>query len=110
MASHPLDVQTFPSDSEPHVTVTHVGPPAPNVEVKLVRVLDTSVEKGGDPTGEVCVVNLYLCVVLNMTTQILVRGPSVASPLPALANPDPEEWVPLHQKARVQTNGTFKIL
>jgi len=53
MASHPLDLQSFPGDSEPHITVAHVGPPAPNVEVKLVGVLDTSVEKGGDPTGDV---------------------------------------------------------
>jgi hypothetical protein len=65
MASHPLDLQTFPSDADPHVTVTHVGPPAPNVEVKLVGVLDTSVEKGGDPTGDVCISDPYLCTTLK---------------------------------------------
>ena len=60
MASHPLDLQSFPNDSEPHVTITHVGPPAPNVEVKLAGVLDTSVEKGGDPTGDVCFLFLHV--------------------------------------------------
>ncbi|KAF8590544.1 acetyl-CoA synthetase-like protein [Ramaria rubella] len=93
MASHPLDLQSFPGDSEPHFTVAHVGPPATNVEVKLVGVLDSSVEKGGDPTGD-----------------LLVRGPSVALALPAPVNSNTEGWVPMDQKARVQTNGTFKIL
>jgi hypothetical protein len=42
--------------------------------------------------------------------QVLVRGPSVALPLPRSESKDPEEWVPLNEKARVQANGTFKIL
>ena len=53
MASHPLDLQSFPGDPDPQVTMAHVGPPAPNVEVKLVGVLEASVEKGGDITGDV---------------------------------------------------------
>lgn len=54
MVSHPLDLQTFPGDVEPRLTLAHVGPPAPNVEVKLVGVLESSVETGGDFVGEVC--------------------------------------------------------
>ena len=61
MASHPLDLQCFPEEPEGHITVAHVGPPACNVEIKLVGVLDTSVEKGGDPAGDVGIVFWWLC-------------------------------------------------
>jgi long-chain acyl-CoA synthetase len=103
MASHPLDLQDFPSlGSEDKSTppVAHVGPPSINTEVKLVGLNDEAVEGGADPSG-----------------MLLIRGPSVGK---VLSNGDDfvkiptedeqEGWVPTGVKAKVQTNGAFLIL
>src|SRR5579863_3471620 len=95
-ASHPYDVQTFAvtSDQEP----AHVGPPAVNIEVKLVDVDDGAVEEGTDPEG-----------VLH------VRGPIVGRMLVATDAPEVNEepktdepWVSTGNRACVQTNGAFR--
>lgn len=52
---HPLDLQSFPHRKG---TVAHIGGPAPNVEVKLGGVDDSSVEQGLDPFGEVWNIHL----------------------------------------------------
>jgi hypothetical protein len=50
-------LQTF-TDEEAAELPSHVGPPAANVEVKLTSVDDDAIEKGADPVGEVCGINL----------------------------------------------------
>ncbi|GJJ12182.1 hypothetical protein Clacol_006423 [Clathrus columnatus] len=49
LMTHPLDLQSFPTESG---SIAHVGAPAPNIEVKLVGIDDKSVEQGNDPSGE----------------------------------------------------------
>ncbi|KAI0080591.1 acetyl-CoA synthetase-like protein [Panus rudis PR-1116 ss-1] len=110
LASHPLDLQSFPptppvasgkasaSDNFAFAYQAPVGPPTINAEVKLAGVDDDSVEKGEDPVG-------YL----------LVRGPTVGK----LIHVDederenvPEEergWLETGERARVLSNGTFKV-
>jgi long-chain acyl-CoA synthetase len=92
-ATHAFDLQMLPSSSttaEP----AHVGAPSVNVEVKLLGVNDNEVEKGADPVGE-----------------ILVRGPSVGNMLSADGEAgEKNAWVHTGEKARVMTNGAFKIL
>lgn len=45
--SHPLDVQSFPlADGDAFSSLTHVGPPTSNMEVKLVNIGE---EDGGKP-------------------------------------------------------------
>jgi long-chain acyl-CoA synthetase len=94
-ASHALDVQNFPvvsADAEGFSTVAHVGPPGINVEAKLIEVNDEEIESGADPMGD-----------------LLVRGP----PVGRLIGGDDEMrklgWVSTGDKARVQTNGSFKV-
>ena len=103
-ASHPLDVQTFATiPTVPTATAAEnyaftydspVGPPTVNVEAKLTGVNDGAIESGGDPVGA-----------------LFVRGPSVGKLL-YVESPEGEEdqgWVETGDRARVLTNGTFKI-
>lgn len=103
-ASHPLDLQTFPSISPvPTATAAEnysytyespVGPPTVNIESKLLGVNDDAVEGGGDPVGA-----------------LWVRGPAVGKLLYS-DEPEKEEdkgWVDTGDRARVLTNGTFKV-
>ncbi|KAF8520218.1 hypothetical protein BU17DRAFT_47102 [Hysterangium stoloniferum] len=87
--SHPFDLQSFPTNAD---SVTHLGPPSPNIEAKLVEVTDSSIEQGGDPTGF-----------------LSIRGPSVSQSLGQSAT-DSESWLATGRKALIQTNGTFKFL
>jgi long-chain acyl-CoA synthetase len=94
LASHPHDMQTFALTSD--TELAHVGPPAVNIEVKLVGVDDEAVERGGDPSG-----------VLH------IRGPIVGQALTLTedeedAPKDDGPWVSTGDQARVQTNGVFK--
>ncbi|KAF8334058.1 acetyl-CoA synthetase-like protein [Cantharellus anzutake] len=93
-ASHPFDLQHFPpSVAESYA---HVGPPGPNIEVKLVAVSDDSQvdETKGDPRGKV-----------------FYRGPSLCEPIPPLASgPVGEQWVDSGRIAVIHSNGTFNIL
>jgi len=101
LASHPLDLQTFPttpstsSNAADNFSFTYqapVGPPTINIEAKLAGVDDASVEAGGDPIGS-----------------LLVRGPSVGKLLVDDATEDGEGWVETGERAKVLSNGTFKI-
>ncbi|KAG6872812.1 hypothetical protein C0995_006411 [Termitomyces sp. Mi166 len=58
LASHPFDLQDFPSLKDS--LVAHVGPPGVNIEAKLVSIDDEKVETGEDPVGN-----------------LLIRGPPV---------------------------------
>ncbi|KIJ44134.1 hypothetical protein M422DRAFT_67748 [Sphaerobolus stellatus SS14] len=92
LASHPLDLQAFPASMAPGAFKAHFGPPAPNVEAKLVRVDDAIVDAGADPEGE-----------------LVLRGPSIAKLWSERDEADAEEWVSTGQSARVHTNGTFRL-
>jgi len=104
-ASHPLDLQTFPPTAETASSMSAadafaftylapVGPPAVNVEAKLLGVDDAAVEAGADPVGSV-----------------LVRGPVVGKLLrPQDEQEDGEDWVALGQRAKVAANGAFKVV
>lgn len=103
-ASHPLDVQTFATiPSVPSATAAEnyaftydspVGPPTVNVEAKLTGVNDDAIESGSDPVGA-----------------LFVRGPSVGKLLyvESLEGEEEQGWVETGDRARVLTNGTFKI-
>jgi len=100
LASHPLDLQDFPSlDENAPSSVAHVGPPSVNTEVKLVGVDDNVIESGGDPVG-----------------LLLIRGPSVGKHLnnddfvSIPSDDDKEGWIATGVRAKVQTNGAFKVL
>jgi len=94
LASHPFDLQHFPP-SKAEEEMAHVGPPAANVEVKLMADSDAEVDQNlQDPVGK-----LYF------------RGPSVGEPLPALpTGPIRSEWVDTGRRATVHSNGTFRVL
>ncbi|PPQ89064.1 hypothetical protein CVT25_006436 [Psilocybe cyanescens] len=120
LASHPLDLQDIPLSASPLTskdkkktdTLTgtgntvgdkaHTGPPGVNVEVKLMHVDDEVVESGGDPVG-------YLSV----------RGPPVGTAIEleafaqgAWGGEDAsrgENWVDTEVRARVHSNGAFRI-
>lgn len=105
LATHPFDVQTFPTDAMPsgssaadNYTFSYlatVGAPSINVEAKLKGVDDNLVEGGGDPVGD-----------------LFLRGPSVGQIIDAA----PEEgeldkgWVGSGERARVLPNGSFKVV
>lgn len=100
LASHPLDLQDFPSlNDKPSSSAAHVGPPSVNTEVKLVGVDDSVVENGGDPVG-----------------MLLIRGPSVGKHLnnddyvSIPSEDDKEGWIATEVRAKVQTNGAFQVL
>jgi long-chain acyl-CoA synthetase len=97
LASHPLDLQFFPSTvGDSFSKIAHVGPPSINVEVKLVGIQDERVENGEDPAGI-----------------IQVRGPSVGNMVKVgdadLRVENVENWVSLGEKAQVRPNGSFKV-
>lgn len=96
LASHPFDLQNFFSlaNGDSFSAVAPVGPPSINLEVKLIGVDDTSVENGGDPVG-----------------MLSVRGPPVGRlfGMSETTESDEGEWVSIGLKAKVMTNGTFKI-
>ncbi|KZT28514.1 acetyl-CoA synthetase-like protein [Neolentinus lepideus HHB14362 ss-1] len=102
LASHPLDLQSFPvpesGGSDPYAQHYHCGPPSINVEAKLLGVKDEGVEAGGDPEGV-----------------LFVRGPSVGKELMfgedswEQVNGDEEGWAATGVRARVASNGTFKV-
>lgn len=102
LASHPLDLQTFPNEqtsssrsAAENYTFTYVapvGPPAVNVEAKLVEIQEDAVENGSDPVGV-----------------LLVRGPSVGTPI-GMEDALDEAWAVTEDRARVLPNGTFKVV
>lgn len=106
LASHPLDLQTFPAtpatpgslaaDNFAFAYQAPVGPPSINIEAKLTGVDDAAVENGADPIGS-----------------LWVRGPSVGTLLHVEQDATiPEEergWVETGERARVLSNGTFKV-
>ncbi|KAG5354182.1 Long-chain-fatty-acid--CoA ligase 1 [Termitomyces sp. J132] len=97
LASHPFDLQDFPALKD--ALVAHVGPPGVNIEAKLIDVDDAKVEAGGDPTGN-----------------LLIRGPPVGKLLNGdgfvsiPSEDDKEGWTAMEVRAKVQSNGAFKIL
>ena len=105
LATHPLDVQTFPvdapatgssaADNYAFSYLAAVGAPSINVEAKLKGVDDASVESGNDPVG-----------------RLLLRGPSVDILLDE--RPDEDEldkgWIESGERAKVFPNGTFKVV
>jgi len=105
LASHPLDLQTFTAEPASSTTssaadtyaftyLASVGSPAINIEAKLTGVDDNAVENGADPVG-----SLY------------IRGPSVGTLLDVeeVENED-KDWVKTDKKAKVLTNGTFRVV
>jgi long-chain acyl-CoA synthetase len=99
LTSHPLDLQDFSAVGDGEFSAAHVGPPSVNTEAKLVGVDDESVEKGGDPVGT-----------------LLIRGPSVGTLLNnddyvrIPSEVDNEGWVLTGVEAKMQSNGTFRVL
>ncbi|EPQ58407.1 hypothetical protein GLOTRDRAFT_137130 [Gloeophyllum trabeum ATCC 11539] len=104
LASHPLDLQSFPTaeekkESGPFATLYHTGPPSINLEAKLNGVNDEVIEGGGDPEGS-----------------LFVRGPSVGKEIVLgddsweQVNGDEDGWVDIGARARVASNGTFKVV
>jgi long-chain acyl-CoA synthetase len=105
-SSHPLDLQSFPTSAE---SVTHVGPPSPNIEAKLVEV-DSSIEQGGDPTGFVCLQAIpHYTEFTDAFLKLSIRGPTISKSL-GQSTTDSEGWLATGQRARIQANGTFKLL
>jgi len=101
LASHPLDLQDFPSQAvgkSSGRTFAHTGPPGVNVEVKLVGVNDDLVENGGDPAGEVLVRGPPVCKKVNLEDYVHIPEPT-----------SEEGWTTTDVKARVQTNGSFQL-
>lgn len=104
LATHPLDVQTFPvdapttgspaADNYAFSYLAPVGAPSINVEVKLKGVDDASVENGNDPVG-----------------RLMLRGPSVGVLLDEQLNEDELDkgWIESGERAKVFPNGAFKV-
>jgi long-chain acyl-CoA synthetase len=101
LATHPLDLQTFPiSTADPFGLSAPVGPPSMNIEAKLVEVDDDGIENGADPVGV-----------------LQVRGPPVGRLTGVVEESEgavgvqaQDQWVDTGEKARVLRNGTFQIL
>ena len=103
LASHPLDLQVFPNEptssnksAAENYAFTYlapVGPPAINVETKLSGVDDDAVENGADPIGT-----------------LLLRGPTVGTLLDFEEEADSDKWLSTGERARVLSNGTFKVV
>ena len=105
LSSHPHDLQTFatetPStsgsatDNYAFTYLATVGSPAINIEAKLEGVDDSAVESGADPVG-----SLWL------------RGPSVGTLLDVELSEGGDEkgWVEAGRRAKVSSNGTFKVV
>ncbi|KAG6813620.1 hypothetical protein H0H92_009237 [Tricholoma furcatifolium] len=97
LASHPFDLQDFPALKD--ALIAHVGPPSVNIEAKLVGLDDEKVERGADPTGMLLIRGPPVGKLVNGEDFVEVRGED-----------DGEGWVPTEVRAKVQTNGAFKIL
>ncbi|CAA7267615.1 unnamed protein product [Cyclocybe aegerita] len=134
LASHPLDLQDFPSlssvssspSSSPQPPPAHTGPPGVNVEVKLVGVDDEAVEAGGDPTGRLLVRGPPIGKVLGLEDYVDVMGLSVgpgggaggnttggASGGPGVNGSGAEGgdgWTDTEVVARVMSNGAFVLV
>ncbi|KAF5365585.1 hypothetical protein D9758_003190 [Tetrapyrgos nigripes] len=97
LASHPLDLQAFPTSNEKEPAAS--GPPSVNVEAKVVGVSDEVIEAGGDPEG-----------------LLLIRGPPVGrqggveESYVDVRKLEDDGWVATGARARIQTNGAFKLL
>ncbi|CAL1704252.1 unnamed protein product [Somion occarium] len=99
LASHPLDLQTFPTtpatsgssaaDNFAFAYQAPVGPPSINVEAKLLGVDDVAVEDGADPIGA-----------------LFVRGPSVGKLLHVEQG---EENIPEEDRGWVETGQVVKL-
>lgn len=107
LSSHPLDLQTFPSSASESDSLAsplaHVGPPGINVEVKLVGVDDALVESGGDPVGVLLVRGAPIGRLLSV-------GEESDIPVSVSVEEAEEGWVGTGVRAKVQTNGAFKIV
>lgn len=109
-ASHPLDLQSFANQPK-GPNVAQVGPPAANVEVKLVNVDEADIEAGENPSGEVSFFFFLKCsdaTPKQLDLQLLVRGPSVGRPVP-VPEGESDEWVRTGTGAVVRPNGTFQV-
>ena len=105
LASHFLDVQTFPTgagtsgssavDNYAFSYLAAVGAPSINIEAKLKGVDDTAIENGGDPVGD-----------------LSLRGPSVGVLLDAETPEDEVDkgWIESGERTKVSPNGTFKVV
>jgi len=103
LASHALDLQDFYLTTDDKTTskaVAPTGPPGVNVEVKLVGVMDESVEKGGDPSGDLFVRGPPVGTMLNLEDYVDV---------PSGDSSDGYNWVGMDVRARVQSNGSFLL-
>ncbi|KAF4615268.1 hypothetical protein D9613_002796 [Agrocybe pediades] len=101
LASHPLDLQDFPTQSDDKGRASaHTGPPGVNVEIKLVGVDDASVENGADPAGQMLVRGPPVCKKINLEDYVHVPdSPSTSE----------DGWINTDAKAKVQTNGSFQL-
>ncbi|KZV90421.1 acetyl-CoA synthetase-like protein [Exidia glandulosa HHB12029] len=92
--SHPADVQTFPPVAGDIVSeLAHVGPPATNVEVKIVGIKDADHDTNVPIVGD-----------------MLFRGPTIGTPGLGERRAAEDEWIRSGEVAAVQPNGSFKIL
>lgn len=93
-ASHPYDLQDFPTANDPFAHLACVGPPSINIEAKLGEVADDKVESGSDPVGV-----------------LFVRGPPVGKELHDTQGVvNGEDWVGTGERAVIYPNGSFKVL
>jgi long-chain acyl-CoA synthetase len=98
LASHPLDLQAFPTSSEKEPAAS--GPPSVNIEAKVVGVSDDVIEAGGDPEGS-----------------LLIRGPPVGrqggieeSYVDVRRLEEEDSWLVTGVRVRIQANGSFKLV
>lgn len=92
--SHPLDVQSFPPVSGDLVSeLAHVGPPATNIEVKIVGIKDADTEGPTPLVGD-----------------LLFRGPTIGTAGLGERRSSDDDWLPSGEVAAVQPNGSFKIV
>lgn len=89
---HDLQIHPVPEAGDEFENIAHVGAPTVSMEVKLVGVDDTAIEKGKDPVGEV-----------------YIRGPP-AGTLLGENNQDGESWLSTGYRGKVQPNGCFKVV
>jgi long-chain acyl-CoA synthetase len=92
LASHALDVQSFPIvGTDVFSKLAHVGSPGINVETKVIEVDDAAIEAGADPMG-----------------MLVVQGPPVGK---IIGGGEVETgWLNTGDRAKVFTNGSFKVV
>jgi long-chain acyl-CoA synthetase len=113
-ASHPLDLQAFEPLTAGAVSNEHiapVGPPAANVEAKLVGVVEKNVADGADPKGMVMVRGppVGKLVAVGEEGDVLAPQSPVKAAFGAGNGVDEEGWVSTGEMGCVMTNGTFKV-